>query len=86
MRRDQYQLALLRADLASKKAVLNRRPGDPAAKAAYEDAQRVYAEASLREHIAQVVSKLPPLTNEQRANLAALLRPSTVDAASTEAA
>jgi len=39
-----------------------------------------YAEAQLAEHIQQVVAKAPPLSDEQRGRLAALLTASGGDA------
>lgn len=40
-----------------------------------EDDQREYKTLTLAEHIARVVDSFPPLTEEQRARLAVLLRP-----------
>jgi hypothetical protein len=47
-----------------------RRPDDPA----IADARRDLAAASLAEYIVKVVDAAPPLTEDQRARLATLLR------------
>jgi hypothetical protein len=39
------------------------------------EARRDYAAAKLAEHIKKIIDQAPPLTDEQRARLAALLRP-----------
>jgi hypothetical protein len=47
-----------------------RRPDDPA----IADARRDLAAASLEEYISRIVAEAPPLTEDQRSRIAALLR------------
>jgi hypothetical protein len=49
----------------------HRAPDDPA----IANARRDLAAASLEEHIRKTVNAAPPLTDDQKARLAALLRP-----------
>jgi hypothetical protein len=54
-----------------------RRPDDPA----IADARRDLAAASLEEYIRRVVDSAPPLTDDQRSRIAALLQAGGDDAA-----
>jgi len=53
----------------------SRRPDDPTAAATAEEAHRTYKAAELADHIRRLVDTAPPLTDEQRSRLAALLLP-----------
>lgn len=59
-------------------AVLSRPDRNPEARA---DAQREYRASRLEDHIREQIHQKPPLTDEQRARLAALFVPSGGDAA-----
>lgn len=65
--------ARTRARLAAASAARNRRPTDPNAAAQVEDLAREYWTETLAEYVATVIAKAPPLTDDQRARLAALL-------------
>ena len=65
--------ARTRARLAAASAARNRRPSDPAVVAQVEDLAREYWTETLAEYVAAVIAKAPPLTDDQRTRLAALL-------------
>lgn len=62
-----------RARMASAAARVARRPEDPEALAAAQDARRDYFAVALEDYIKRTVDAAPPLTEEQRARIAALL-------------
>ena len=64
-----------RGRLASLAAKAAKNPQDPSAAAAVVEMRRDYRAIALEEHIRKVVDAAPPLTDDQRARLAALLAP-----------
>ncbi len=63
-----------RAEYASAAASASRRPHDPSATAAVEDARRDYRYIAASEYVRDLVDAAPPLTADQRDQLALLLR------------
>lgn len=68
------QRSKARSDLANAAAKVSRHPDDPSAAEALIAARRDYYATALADHIRKVVDAAPPLTDEQRDRLAALLR------------
>jgi len=62
-----------RARLASATSRARRRPNDPAVMAERDNAARDYWTAAIAEYIEDVVSKAPPLTEEQRRRIRAIV-------------
>ena len=62
-----HSLKQMRADIAR----ASKRTGDPISAA---DKRRDYAAAKLEDYIRRVVETAPPLTQDQRSRIAALLR------------
>jgi hypothetical protein len=62
-----HSLKQMRADIAR----ASKRTGDPISAA---DKRRDYAAAKLEDYIRRVVDQAPPLTEDQRARIAALLQ------------
>lgn len=63
-----------RAALASAAARASRHPEDPAAAEAVVELRRKYHAVTLEEHVRRVVDGFPPLSAEQRDQIAGLLR------------
>jgi hypothetical protein len=55
---------------------VRRHPDDPAVRDELTRARQSYAVAQISDRIQEVVAKAPPLTDDQRARIAALLSPS----------
>jgi hypothetical protein len=68
------RLGNLRAEIARE----SRRTGD---QSRLDDLRRAYAEAKLDDYIRRIFAAFPPLTEDQRARLTALLSPDDLDAA-----
>ena len=62
-----HSLKQMRADIAR----ASKRTGDPISAA---DKRRDYAAAKLEDYIRRIVDQAPPLTEDQRSRIAALLR------------
>jgi hypothetical protein len=62
-----HSLKQMRADIAR----ASRRTGDPISAA---DKRRDYAAAKLEDYISRIVAEAPPLTEDQRSRIAALLQ------------
>ena len=75
-----HDLVACRTAIARAARAVRKRPDDMAALEKLGRVRQDYAEAQLAEHIQQVVAKAPPLSDEQRGRLAALLTASGGDA------
>lgn len=63
-----------RAVLGSAEATRARKPNDPAAAKAADEARRDYWAVALEEHVTEIVAAAPPFSYEQRTRIAAALR------------
>lgn len=64
-----------RSELAAATADAKRRPDDPQAAARVDDLRRQYRAVAAEDYVRELVDTFPPLNDEQRARLAALLQP-----------
>ena len=64
-----------RARMASAAARAARRPNDSDALTAARDARRDYFAVALEDHVRRTVDAAPPLTEDQRERIVALLNP-----------